>query len=130
MKILAIDFGLKHIGLAVNQGSLIEPLKHLKIDNLEQGINKIALLCQENKIEQIVIGLPEGRLKNTVIGFSKKLEKSTGLKVFFQPEDFTSKKAVQKMIEANKPLRKRKKEEHLVAACLILESYLDDNSEN
>ncbi len=126
MKILSLDFGLRNIGLATSQGQLAEPLKSIRINRgLKQAVNKIALICQQNKFEKIVIGLPEGKLKATVIGFARQLEKKTNLKVDFLPEDFTSFNARQKMIEGGKALKKRKTDEHTVAACLILQEYLD-----
>ena len=125
MKILALDFGLKNIGLATNQDKLVEPLKPIKIKNLKQALDKINLICEQNRFEKIAIGLPEGKLKTTVLGFGRQLETKTNLKVALVPEDFTSFQAREKMIETDKPLKKRKTEEHSIAAGLILEEYLD-----
>lgn len=127
-KILAIDFGLSYMGLATNFEKIVEPLAVLKIKNLQQAIDRLTSICINQKVEQIVMGLPEGKIKNTVLGFAKKLEKKTKLEVVFHSEDFTSKQALQKMIEAGKPKQKRKKDSHSVAACLILQDYLDNMS--
>lgn len=125
-KILSIDFGLSFMGLATNFETVVEPLPALKIKNLNQAVEKISSICQKEKIETIVMGLPEGKIKNTVLGFAKKLEKQTGLKISFQAEDFTSKQALEKMIEAGKPMKKRKTDSHSVAACLILQNFIEE----
>lgn len=123
---LALDFGLSHMGLATNFNSVVEPLITIKIKSLQQAITKLTSICKTYKIEHLVLGLPEGKIKNTVLGFAKKLEKQTKLKVSFEDESFTSKTALEKMIEAGKPMRKRKKDSHSIAACLILQNYLDN----
>jgi putative Holliday junction resolvase len=125
-KMLAIDFGLSFMGLATNFDSSVEPLATIKVKSLKHTIDRLVSICQTHQIEHLVMGLPEGKIKNTVLGFGKKLEKQTGLKLSFQAEDFTSKQAWQKMIEAGKPQQKRKKDSHSVAACLILQDYLDN----
>jgi len=45
MKILAVDFGLRNIGLAFSQGQLVEPLAQLKVDNPAQALEKIKKVC-------------------------------------------------------------------------------------
>ena len=66
MRLLAVDFGLKKIGLAFAQTVVVEPLKVLKLEKSDFSRNslvykKIALICQDYKVEKIVIGLPEGK---------------------------------------------------------------------
>lgn len=124
MKILAIDFGLSRFGLAVSTGQLIEPLLSLK--NNQATIKKLGDLCRSNQIEKIILGLPEGRIKNSVLDFGKKLQQSSALPVSYEPEDFSTKEAREKMIEIGKPRRKRKTDEHQISACLILQSYLEN----
>jgi putative Holliday junction resolvase len=128
MKILAIDFGLKNIGLALSHGDLAEPLDQIKVLDLQKAINKLTSICQENKIELVVIGLPQGKLVKKIKKFAQELKKATQLKVFFQDETLTSKEAVQKMVEAKKPLKKRQSQKHAFSACLILQDYLDENT--
>lgn len=125
MKILAIDFGLKNIGLALSEGELAEPFGQLKITTMALLVEKLKTICLEQKIELIVLGLPEGKIAPQVKQFGQNLQKIINLPLIFQDETLTSKEAVAKMIEAKKSLLKRKKEEHIIAACLILQAYLD-----
>jgi len=127
MNILAIDFGLKNIGLAISNGELAEPFGQIKVSYPQKAIEKITSICEKNKIEIIVVGLPEGKLVKKIKEFGKQLKKATSLSVVFQDETLTSKQAVKKMIEAKKPLKKRQKQDHTFAACLILQDYLDQN---
>ena len=103
----------------------MEPLEAFEVESLKEAWKKITLVCQREKIERIVLGLPKGRLASKVKKFGRELKEKTGLPVFFQDEDLTSQEAVREMIAIGKPKKRRKKEEHLLAACLILESYLD-----
>lgn len=118
MRILGIDFGEKKIGLAISEGMLAEPLGIISITNDQLPIIK---LCQREKIEQIVVGLPEGRLAARVKKFASELAKLTGLPVEFQDETLTSQDAIAKMKEIGKKI----KDEDAIAAALILQSYLD-----
>lgn len=126
MKILGIDFGLKNIGLALSEGELVEPFGQLKIKTAAKLIDKLKRICLENDIQLIVLGLPEGKIASKVRDFGQNLREKIKLSVIFRDETLTSKEAVFKMIESKKPLKKRKREEHIIAACLILQSYLDD----
>lgn len=129
MKILAIDFGIRNIGLAISEGELAEPFRELKVKSTLEAFNQLKKICLENKIELLVLGLPQGKLVTKIKKFAKELRKQLNLPVVLQDETLTSKEAVKKMIEAGKPLKKRRKEKHIIAACLILQSYLDQGKQ-
>ena len=124
-KILGIDFGLKHLGIAITEGELVEVWGGLEFKGEKKTGEKIKRICEEEKIEGIVVGITGGKLEGRIKGFGKKLEETTKLPVYFQDETLSSKEARKKMIEAGKGKKKRKKDEHVVAACLILEEWLD-----
>jgi len=124
MKILGIDFGLKNIGLALSESELAEPFGQLKITTIALLVEKLKKICLEQKIELIVLGLPEGKIATPVKQFGQNLQKTINLPLIFQDETLTSKEATQKMLEIGKPLKKRR-EDHVFAACLILQAYLD-----
>jgi len=121
MNILAIDFGLKNIGLAISSGELVEPFGQIKVSHHFKAIDKLVSLCQQNQIKLIVVGLPEGKLVKKIKEFGHQLKKAANLPLVFQDETLTSKQAVKKMIEAKKPLKKRQKQKHMISACLILQ---------
>ena len=124
MKYLGIDFGLKHVGLAMADGPLAEPLGEKKYFESGKLFNYLKRTCDEQKIDKIVIGLPEGKLAGAVKNFGKKLTELTGREVFFQDETLSTQEAKLKLIAAHAPQKKRRFD-HSAAAALILQDYLD-----
>lgn len=129
MKLLGIDFGLKNLGCAVSQAGLVEPLESFRYRDSGQALQRLAEICRQNQIEKIIFGLPEGELGQKVKRLAEALRKKTGLRVDFEDETLSSQNAIRKMVEAHKPVKKRRSQEHEIAACLILESYLDFQKE-
>lgn len=123
MKYLGIDFGLRRIGLSVSEGDLASPLNTIEIKNFKDGVSKIVEFVRENGAEKIVVGLPEGKIGKTVLGFIKALRKN-GLEVFEADETLSSQMALKNMIEQGVPKKKRGMED-CQAAAIILQNYLD-----
>jgi len=124
MKYLGIDFGLKHVGLAVADGPLAEPFGEKKYSQQGKLFNYLNSLIIKQQIDKIVIGLPEGKLAGAVKNFGKKLTELTGREVFFQDETLSTQEAKLKLIAAHAPQKKRRFD-HSAAAALILQDYLD-----
>ncbi len=125
-KYLGIDYGKKKTGVAISEGYLAEPYKILKTSSQNELVIKIKAIIKNKNVDKVVIGIPQGQLVSEIKDFAKKIKKNSSVDVFFEDETLTSKDAVKKMIEAGKPLKKRRKQEDLFAACLILQSYLDE----
>jgi len=128
MKILAIDYGKSKIGLAVNYGKMADPLSVIKVSGRKEAVKKIKKISQTEKVDKFLVGLPDGCLAEEIKQFADQLAKETGIQVLFGDETLTSQQAVKKMIEAGKPLYKRRQQEDAVSACLILQNYLETNS--
>lgn len=124
MRYLGIDFGLKHVGLAIADGPLAEPLGEKNYSRPEELLNYLKRLCHEQAIDKIVIGLPEGPLAEVVTQFSTELVSLTNKEVIYQDETLTSQEAKKKLIEAGAPQKKRRLD-HQAAAALILQEFLD-----
>jgi len=127
MKYLGIDFGLKHIGLSHAQGPLAAPLTQKSYQSLDQLLNFLNQLIQDQKINKIIIGLPEGRLAASVKTFGSQLHSLTQLPVDYQDETLSTQEAQAKLLQAQAPQKKRR-QDHRAAATQILQSYLDDHS--
>jgi putative Holliday junction resolvase len=125
MKTLGIDYGLKRIGLALGFEGLAEPF--LVVNNSPRIIQRIVWICREQKIEKIIIGLPEGKLVSEVKSFGRKLSLAVRLPVVYQVEILTSKEAIAKMIEAGRKRKVRRERQDAVAASIILQNYLNEN---
>jgi len=124
MRFLGIDFGLRNIGLAIADHDLIEPLGQLRFKNLQAALEKIQKILKEEEIEKIVLGISEGKMAEKTRKFAEQLEEKTHRPVFLVDESFTSQEAREKMLEISKPQKKRRKQEHQVAACLLLENFI------
>jgi putative Holliday junction resolvase len=123
MNFLGIDYGEAKIGLAISAGELAQPLGVIKTEN---GQEKISQICEKQEIEKIIVGVSEGKIGERAKNFGDSLGQITGLPVIFWTEALTSSLAREKMIEAQKGRRKRKLDEHAVAAAIILQDFLDN----
>jgi len=127
-KVLGVDFGLKKIGLALDESFLPEPLGVLRVKgSFNKIIKQINFLCQKEKVEKIVIGLPESGLVKKIKKFGEDLGKVTNLPIFYHPENLTTKEALVKMKEAGIKGKARRKKEDAIAAALILQDWLNKN---
>ena len=124
MKYLGIDFGLANIGLAFAEGPLAEPLGEKRYQHQSQIFKYLVQLCQKQRINTIVIGISENTMAQKTRNFGRHLATLTGLPVKYQDETLTTKIAKQKLISAHAPQKKRR-QNHRIAATLILQSYLD-----
>jgi putative Holliday junction resolvase len=121
--VLAFDFGLKRIGVAVGEPELgtAHPLPAIAAP----GFDAIGRLVKEWQPAQLVIGLPvaeqgEHALAKRVERFARQLEGRFHLPVKRVDERFSS-------VEAESRLRGvKKKAVDSVAAQLILEQYFDE----
>ena len=122
MKILALDYGEKRIGLAVSDESHTLA-RELDILSPREFWNCISRLIIENQISQIVLGWPlnmSGKRTaktNEVENFKLKVENKTGLKVEIADERLSSVMALN--------IRKHKKNIDSLATQIFLQNYLN-----
>ena len=123
MVYLGIDFGSKRVGLAISDktNSFAFPLEVL--DNTENLIDGISLICRNNNVTEIVVGesldfaQKENEIMKEIVPFVKNLEEKLGLPVHMHPEFLTSQEADR--------LQGRNNMRDASAAAIILKSYLD-----
>ncbi len=129
---LGIDYGTKRIGLAYNILSLVEPLlvlanqisKENPIASTE-SLTEIMKICQEKKIDEIVLGLSEADMAHKIKLFAQILRTKTNLPVTLIDETLSSYEVGQRMKEAGFKLKKRQGSIDHFAAALILENFLE-----
>jgi len=134
MKLMGIDYGIRRVGVAVTdeQGLSIRGLTTIDRKKKPDLIAAILSLIKQEKPEALVIGLPldinmaETVMSKEVRSFAEKLQISSGLPVNFVDESFSSKKAAELMRFRKKKMRKDKAAIDRLAACLILQSYRED----
>lgn len=123
MKYLGIDYGTKHIGLAVSNddGEMAFPVE--KMSNDKGLLENIKALIAEKNIGGVVMGESKdfaGKENEVMLGaraFARALEAETGLAVSFEPEFLTS-------VEA-RHIQGGSEKTHSSAAAIILQSFLD-----
>lgn len=120
---MGIDFGIRRIGLSISEGTLASPWKVLGVQGLKDSVEKVLKIIKEEGFQKIIVGLPEGKMGKTVLGFVNGLKK-TGLDVEASDETLSSQRALQQMISENVPLKKRRSND-AAAAAIILQNYLD-----
>ena len=132
MRIMAIDYGDAHTGIAVSDptGLLAGFTATVDAYRPEAVADRIARLAEEHGAEELVLGHPVN-MDGTLGPRSEKaramkvlLEERTGLPVVLWDERRTTIDAHQILRSNGKDARKRKKTVDAVAASLILEGYL------
>ena len=133
MKIMAIDYGDAHTGVALSDptGFLAGSATTIHSRKEEVVLSELARMVRENQVDELVMGFPrnmdgtEGHRAELYRAFAGKVEEATGLKVVLWDERRTTVDAHRILFEAGKNAKKRKKTVDAVAASLILEGYLD-----
>lgn len=136
MRIMGLDFGSKTVGVAISDPLLltaqgIEIIRRKEENKLRQTLARIEELIVEYGVEEIVLGYPknmsntEGIRVELTKEFQDKLERRTGLPVMLWDERLTTVAADKAMMEAG--IRREDRKEHVdrIAACFILQGYLD-----
>lgn len=124
--IMAFDYGLKRIGVAIASDSNVIALTTLQSDDLWV---KIKELIAEHQPTKLVIGLPRNlsgeNTNQTKLAqqFGSKLGEITGLPIEWQDEAMSTERALER-IGTKATIAERKKLLDQVAAQIILEDYL------
>ena len=133
MRILCLDYGEKRIGVAVcdELGLTAQGLSTIIRKTKKHDEKILQTIIEQYHIENIVIGYPvkldgtEGIQCEKVNRFAKMLEKTFSLPVTKWPEALSTKEAQDILIQAGVKWRKRKEKTDKLAACLILQDYLN-----
>tara|TARA_Y100000815_G_C13109486_1_gene412537 strand:- start:15 stop:419 length:405 start_codon:yes stop_codon:yes gene_type:complete len=130
-RILALDYGTKRTGIAVT-----DELQLIASGLTTVPTHELLKFLQEylaaEQVERILIGEPK-RMNNEasgveadIISFREKLEKVTSIPIERVDERFTSKMAVQTMLDSGLKKKKRKDKALVdeISATIILQTYL------
>lgn len=134
MRYLGLDLGSRTLGVSISDKSgmfarTYSVIRHNEeYDRLLYDVKEIVLL---EKVDAIVLGYPKN-MNNTVgpkgelsVEFKEKLENILDIPVYLQDERLTTKQAHDVLISNDTSRKKRKKVVDKIAACIILQSYLD-----
>ena len=133
MRIMAIDYGDAHTGVAISDptGFLVGTTTTINSWRQEVVVDKLVRLIEEHRPDEVVLGFPknmdgtDGRRAGLYRELAKALEEATGINIILWDERRTTIAAHQILFNQGKDGRKRKKIVDAMAASLILENYLD-----
>lgn len=136
MRILGLDFGSRTVGVAVSDGlnltaQGLETIERKDENKLRKTCARIEELIRQYEVSRIVLGLPknmnntEGERVEKTKEFGEMLARRTGLPVIFWDERLTTVAAERVLMENGVRRENRKAVIDKVAACLILQGYLD-----
>lgn len=134
MRIMGIDYGDSRIGVAISDpfGWTAQGVETINSkESYEKALDRIIQLLQQYKVERIVVGYP--RNMNGTIGpraektekFINMLSLRTDVKIIKWDERLTSVAANRTMHEIGTRTAKKKSIVDQIAACYILQGYLD-----
>ena len=133
MRILGLDYGEKRIGMAVcdELGLTAQGLPTLIRKTKQHDLDILSNWIRNYSVESIVIGYPlrldgsEGIQCEKVNRFARLLNKTFSLPVIKWSETLSTKDAEEILISSGVRWQKRKEKVDQLAACLILQNYLD-----
>lgn len=140
MRLLALDFGSKTVGVAVSDelgltATGVEIVRRKSPDKLRQTLARIEALIEEYQVDKVILGYPvmldgsEGERVMKTKEFAQMLERRTGKEIIFQDERLTTVEAYEIMDFMGIKKEERYNYVDMVAAKVILEDYLNSRAE-
>ncbi|MDD2265263.1 Holliday junction resolvase RuvX [Sulfuricurvum sp.] len=130
--VIAIDLGLKRIGLALSYGNaLVTPLPAVERKNRNQAANDVKKVLNEYEATMVVVGIPMGsttedEMRRRVAHFMNLVEFAG--EIVYQDESHSSQEAEELM--KGEIRYKRDGRIDSLSAKIILERYLQQNPTN
>ncbi len=133
MRIIGLDYGSVTCGVALSDESFLiaSPMETIRYKEMDELLSKLDVYFSKYEIGVIVLGNPinlDGSISKRseiTLEFKTILENRYDVQVVLEDERLTSVIVNNILIENNTRRENRKKVVDKLAACLILESYLD-----
>ena len=133
MRIIGLDYGSVTCGVALSDESFLiaSPMETIRYKEMNELLSKLDIYFNKYEIGVIVLGNPinlDGSISKRseiTLEFKTILENRYDVQVVLEDERLTSVIVNNILIENNTKRENRKKVVDKLAACLILESYLD-----
>lgn len=137
MPVVAIDFGLKRIGVAVSdsKGIVATPLATLVLSenkSLEDLSIEIRELADSYRAKTYLVGLPQAfvksheKIRNLIRKFASHLEKDSERSLIFYDESFSTKQSTDMLISLGYRKDKLKSVVDKSSAAYFLQEFLDN----
>lgn len=132
-RILALDVGLRRIGLALSDELRLtaQGLETLQRTNIREDLTRLARLVKHKGVSLILVGNPvrmngsEGGQSARMRQFAAKLEARTGCPVRLWDERLTTVEAERVLRDSGISREKRSRAVDRLAAVILLESFLE-----
>ena len=121
---LGIDYGEKRVGTALASTPIAEPHK---IISKEKSIDTIKIICQQENITNIVVGISENKTKTLTLKFIDELKKVIDLPIHTQDETLSSHQVKEHFLNIGMKKSKLHGSIDHYSATIILQDYLDDH---
>jgi len=133
MRILALDYGTRRIGIAVSDELKIiaQPLEFVPAQPFPDVVARLKQLIQEKEVELILVGMPRnmdgsyGPAAERVQEFVTELKKVLPLRIKKWDERLTTSQANRVLLQGDVGRQKRKQVIDKMAAAILLQGYLD-----
>lgn len=133
--ILAIDYGVKNIGLAITdqKGIVAQPLKIIKVKNknFDKFLLELTKIIKEYNIKTLVLGVPQtfkkAHLQNIqyILKFQDLIQKVTKKEVFLYDESYSTSSAYEVLRDQGENMKKSKQKIDKIAATYFLQELID-----
>jgi len=138
MRTIGLDYGRVRIGIAVSDpmGIVASGRESLQVKDVPSAVARIAELAKENEAGLIVVGLPlnmngtESPMSKEATAFAEQLKAQSGIPVKMWDERMTSLQVERELVFLDVSRAKRKKINDMLAAQIILQSYLDSKGKD
>lgn len=128
--ILGVDYGRKHIGIAISDSgqTFARRLDKITVTKYQTPAEALIKFLKNRNLDQILVGLPTGlegkptQMSKEIEEFAKEVAEVTNNKIGFWDETYTSKQAEQTAASKSK---RNLNQSHSEAARIILQAYLD-----
>jgi putative Holliday junction resolvase len=132
-RVVGVDLGEKNVGVAVSDelGVTAQGLTCLRRTGDAGLLEDLRRIAKERGARLVVLGLPKnmsgelGPKAREAMELAEKLRQGGGLEVALWDERLTTVQAERAMLEGDLSRKKRKKRRDIIAAQLILQSFLD-----
>ena len=137
-RVLALDVGEKTIGVAMSDetGRMAFPgVTIWRQEGHKRDMAALRQLVTDSKVEAIVVGLPlmmdgsRGIQAEKIDAFVSVLRNNIRIPIHMQDERLSTRQAERLLIAADRRRDERKKTIDSMAACLLLQTYLDRRAE-
>lgn len=133
MRILALDYGTKRVGVAISDEtlSIAQPVEYIPAEPASGLLQRIQELIKNREVGLVIVGMPRnmdgtyGPAAAMVQEFVKSLKNALSIPVKTWDERLTTVQANRYLREANVRQKKSRERVDKIAAAILLQSYLD-----